>query len=73
MIDDNSILCDSETKKHELVLGMKAISNYNDLKYRKIPAKRIRVLSNSGRNSDSGHSSSELGLSKGTAMISRNS
>ena len=51
---------DEPTKRHEMVLGMKAISNYNDLKYRRQPAKRIRILSQSGM-SDSGFSNSDFG------------
>ena len=44
IIDDNSEMVPTSTKKHEMVLNMKAIGNYNDLKYRKMPAKRIKGL-----------------------------
>ena len=49
-----------------MVLNMKAISNYNDIKNRKMPAKRLKIYSD---HSSSGKSS----MIPQTALISRNS
>jgi hypothetical protein len=45
IVDDNSELIDEPTKKREMILNMKAIGNYNDIKYKRMPAKRIRIFS----------------------------
>ena len=49
VIDDNSDMVDSTTRKHEMVLNMKAIGKFNDLKYTRMPAKRLRIYSQSGK------------------------
>lgn len=70
IVDDNSDLVDNQTKKHELVMGMKAIGDYNNIKYRRMPAKRIRLISN---NSSSERDSMVSSNKFKTELISRNS
>jgi hypothetical protein len=65
VIDDNSEIMNKSMKKRELILNMKAIGNYNDLKYRRMPAKGIKLFSESGVSNQSASSPpSSIGRSK---------